>query len=120
MSKTPLSRQTKKEILFLLVAVAACAVCVALAFWYAVPLKATQPQPLPDQIEIVEYLRIDLNTADTETLCILPGIGPQKAEAIIQYREEYGAFVQLEDVLRVPGITQKTVDSWNGMADVGG
>lgn len=120
MSKTPLFRQTKKERLFLLASAAACAVCVALAFRYAVPLKAEQPQTLPDTAELREYLRVDLNTASEETLCILPGIGPQKAELIVQYRVEYGPFEQLEDVLQVPGITQKIVDSWNGMADVSG
>jgi competence protein ComEA len=34
----------------------------------------------------------------------LPGIGPSLASAIIQYREQNGAFQSVEDLLRVPGI----------------
>lgn len=120
MSKTPLSKQAKGELLFLRAAGAACVLFVALAFWYAVPLKDAQPQPLPEQTTLTEYLRVDLNTADEETLCILPGIGPAKAASIVEYRTEHGAFAQLEEVLQVPGITQEIVDSWNGMAEVSG
>ncbi len=120
MSKTPLSKQAKVELLFLLAAGAACVLFVVLAFWYAVPLKDTKPQPLPEQTALTEYLRVDLNTADEETLCILPGIGPAKAAVIVEYRTEHGTFVQLEELLQVPGITQEIVDSWNGMADVSG
>lgn len=120
MSKTPLSKQTKAEVLFLLAAGAACILFVGLAFWYAVPLRDTQVQPLPDQTALAGSLRVDLNTADAQTLCILPGIGPGKAAAIVEYRTEHGAFAQLEEVLQVPGITQEIVDSWNGMADVSG
>lgn len=47
---------------------------------------------------------IDLNHADSETLQQLPGIGPERAEAIIQYREEHGIFVSTDEVMNVPGI----------------
>lgn len=120
MSKTPLSKQTKGEMLFLLAAGAACVLFVVLAYWYAVPLKDAQLQPLPEQTALTEYLRVDLNTANEETLCIQPGIGPAKAAAIVEYRTEHGVFMQLEEILQVPGITQEIVASWNGMADVSG
>ncbi len=48
--------------------------------------------------------RIDINSADAELLTTLPGIGPAKAEAILTYREEYGAFEKTEDLMNVPGI----------------
>ena len=48
--------------------------------------------------------RIDINSADAELLTTLPGIGPAKAEAILTYREEYGAFEEPEDLMNVPGI----------------
>lgn len=47
---------------------------------------------------------IDLNHADTDTLQQLPGIGPKRAEAIIEYREQYGFFVTTDEVMNVPGI----------------
>ena len=48
--------------------------------------------------------RIDINRADTELLKTLPGIGEAKAEAILRYREEHGAFLRAEDLMQVPGI----------------
>ena len=37
----------------------------------------------------------------------LPGIGPQLAERIVQYREEQGAFSEIEDIMAVKGIGEK-------------
>ncbi|WP_275060688.1 ComEA family DNA-binding protein [Fervidobacterium islandicum] len=52
---------------------------------------------------------IDLNTASFEELQTLPGIGPSKARAIIEYRENQ-AFTKPEDIMSVPGIGQKTYE----------
>lgn len=54
--------------------------------------------------------KVDLNHADADTLQQLPGIGPERAEAIIAYREEYGIFVTTEEVMNVPGIGPKIYD----------
>lgn len=51
-----------------------------------------------------ENTQININTADFETLCLLPGIGPSKAQAIIEYREKNGLFLKLEDLQKVKGI----------------
>ncbi|MGM9594493.1 MAG: ComEA family DNA-binding protein [Candidatus Onthomonas sp.] len=48
--------------------------------------------------------KIDLNHADADILQQLPGIGPERAKAIIEYREEYGIFVTTDEVMNVPGI----------------
>jgi competence protein ComEA len=50
------------------------------------------------------YLPIDLNTAAAETLDLLPGIGPAKAQEIVAYRETHGAFASVDDLLAIPGI----------------
>lgn len=49
---------------------------------------------------------VDLNRAAKEELCTLPGIGESRAEAILAYREEHGAFQKPEDLMRVSGIKE--------------
>ena len=51
---------------------------------------------------------ININTADKNELQNLPGIGPGKAEAIIEYRRKYGDFEENEDIMKVPGIKEGT------------
>lgn len=52
------------------------------------------------------YGRINLNTATAAELETLPGIGPNKAAAILSYREEHGSFSSPEDLLQVKGISE--------------
>ena len=49
---------------------------------------------------------VDINTADSSDLMTLPGIGESKADMIIQYREEHGAFETIEDLMKIPGIKE--------------
>ena len=46
---------------------------------------------------------LDLNTASISELDGLPGIGPSKAAAILQYRERQGRFSTVDELERVPG-----------------
>jgi competence protein ComEA len=52
---------------------------------------------------------VDINRADAETISkALKGVGPKKAEAIVQYRKEHGDFKTLKDLENVKGIGEKT------------
>jgi len=54
---------------------------------------------------------VDINTADAATLVrVLHNIGPAKAEAIIAWREENGAFKSIEQLAQVKGIGLATVE----------
>ena len=52
---------------------------------------------------------ININTADTTTLDSLKGIGPSKAQAIVDYRNQHGAFKSIEDLTKVKGISDKFI-----------
>ena len=50
---------------------------------------------------------VNVNTASKEELETIPGIGEARADAIIRYREENGAFESAEDFQQIPGIKGK-------------
>jgi competence protein ComEA len=54
---------------------------------------------------------IDLNTADSDALETLPGIGPALAERIIAVRDQSGPFAAPDDLLDIGGMTQSKLDS---------
>ncbi|MBQ6468784.1 MAG: ComEA family DNA-binding protein [Lachnospiraceae bacterium] len=54
--------------------------------------------------------KININTADAETLMTLNGIGKAKAEAVIAYREEHGSFRSVEEICKVNGIKESVFD----------
>jgi competence protein ComEA len=52
---------------------------------------------------------VNINTADKETLTLLPGIGPVTAEAILAYRQANGGFKSIEELTKVKGIGEKSL-----------
>lgn len=48
--------------------------------------------------------KVNINSAGAEELMTLPGIGEVRALAIIEYRETYGKFENIEDIMNVKGI----------------
>lgn len=55
--------------------------------------------------------KIRINYATQEEIETLSGIGPSKAQAIMQYREEHGLFQNVEELLNISGIGEKTLEN---------
>ncbi len=51
--------------------------------------------------------KININQADAKTLTSLKGIGKDRALKIIEYREQNGPFLTIEDIMKVKGIGKK-------------
>ena len=66
------------------------------------PSVSVQEEEKPDSL--MEGERININTASAEELVRLPGIGATRAQAIIDFRQERGAFSSVDELLRVDGI----------------
>ena len=49
---------------------------------------------------------VSINHGTKEELMTLPGIGEAKADSIIAYREEHGAFSKIEDIMNITGIKE--------------
>jgi len=63
--------------------------------------------------------KININEASLEQLETLPGIGPSKAQAIIDYRQQNGKFESPEDIEKVSGIKGGTFSKIKDMIKVG-
>src|SRR5947207_12294610 len=63
---------------------------------------------------------VNINTATKEELDALPGIGPVKAQAIIDYRAKNGPFKTPEDIMKVPGIKEGEFGKLKGQISVSG
>ncbi len=76
----------------------------------AVPCAAKKKPPLKP---------VNLNTATSEELQQVPGIGPATAEKILQMRKSYGAFKSVDDLLAIRGIGKKRLDKMRKYLTVG-
>jgi|SRR5271170_988501 len=77
--------------------------CFLLLAAYAMPiglLAKKKPPAAP----------VNLNTATSEELQLVPGIGPATADKILQMRKSYGAFKSVDDLLAIRGIGPKRLE----------
>jgi competence ComEA-like helix-hairpin-helix protein len=68
-----------------------------------------KPPPVP----------VNINTANSEQLQTVPGIGPATAEKILQMRKSYGAFKNVDDLLAIRGIGKKRLEKMRKYLTVG-
>lgn len=72
-------------------------------------LANKKPPPVP----------VNLNTATSEELQLVPGIGPVTAEKILQMRKSYGAFKSVDDLSAIRGIGPKRLEKMRKYLTVG-
>jgi competence protein ComEA len=75
------------------------ALCLGLAL-SSVSVMAQKPAPASTE-------KVNLNTATSEQLQSIPGIGPSTAKSILDYRAKVGKFSKIEEVINVKGIGEK-------------
>jgi competence protein ComEA len=61
----------------------------------------------------------DLNSAAENEIATLPGIGPSKARAIVEYRSAHGSFRSIEELDDIPGIGPATIANLRGLVSLG-
>ena len=74
-----------------------------------ITILSTSQQQMQEEKAAEEGL-VNINTADADTLCTLPGIGEAKAKSIIAYREKNGPFKSTEELTKVSGIKEGVFD----------
>jgi competence ComEA-like helix-hairpin-helix protein len=65
-------------------------------------------------LALILMLAIDLNSATARELQAIPGVGPALAKKIVEFRDKKGGFRRVEELLAVPGISEK---KWNAIKD---
>lgn len=67
-----------------------------------------QASSLHPGVEMTAGGKININTSSKQQLETLTGVGPTRAQAILDYREQEGPFSTKEELMNVPGIGEKT------------
>src|ERR1700732_4785956 len=62
---------------------------------------------------------VNINTADSTQLQLVPGIGPSTAEKILQMRKSYGVFKSVNDLMAIRGIGPKRLEKMRRYLTVG-
>lgn len=74
------------------------------------PDVSVPPQPSIKKSALSDESRININTATSQELQTLRGIGPAMAQRIIEYRQTSGGFSTVDDLTNVKGIGEKTLE----------
>jgi competence protein ComEA len=82
---------------------------------------AAKPNP-PKRSKSKQALRgkLNLNTATSDQLQLLPGIGPSKADRVVAWRQKNGGFKRTADLRKVKGFGYKTLKKLEPFLDIKG
>ena len=106
----------------LLAAVCCAAALAILLGGYACYAPFWQPDYMPVSprpFSAEEVLRVDLNAATEAELLSVPGIGEGMARAILDYREDFGGFIIVDQLLLVDGVSAADVAVWRDYFYIG-
>lgn len=65
------------------------------------------------------WAAVDINTATVAQLESVNGLGPKKAEAIVEYRKKNGPFKSVDDLDKVKGLGKASIDKMRSELTVG-
>lgn len=84
---------------------------IASLFMLSIPLQvlAADKTVEPSLVAMSMSEKVNINTATSEQFAAIKGIGKKKAQAIIDYRQDKGDFVSVEQLLNVKGIGKGTL-----------
>ena len=72
------------------------------------PSPAGKPQV---EQQVPKADKVNLNSADVDTLMTLKGVGAKKAEAIVAWRKEHGQFKSIEQLMDVKGLGESIFET---------
>ncbi len=84
------------------------------------PFSGNVPSDTAPVQKPTELGKVNINTANKSDLTLLPGIGNTKAKKIIEFREEFGNFTRIEDLIYVDGFSYTTIEELRPFITVGG
>jgi len=73
---------------------------------------------VPTEAEAEQPQKVDINRAEAWLLDALPGIGPARAQAIIDYRQENGQFHHISELTKIAGIGPAIYDKLKDLITV--
>jgi competence protein ComEA len=83
------------------------------------PAAPAAPVPAPAmETATPAATKVNINTADETALTSVKGIGKSRAKAIIAYREKNGAFTTVDDLTKVKGIKEKSLNKFKDQLTV--
>ncbi len=74
-----------------------------------VTVAAPPGAAVPPPTNALPVAQVNLNTATSELLDTLPGVGPVTAQAILDWRTEHGSYSSVDELLEVDGIGEATL-----------
>lgn len=83
----------------------------AFRFYHDRRIEQRDSAHYPRQEKFTEMVVLDLNSADTNELKKIPGIGSVRAHQIVRYRDQLGGFVSLQQLTEIPDLP-KGLEKW--------